>query len=53
MVVELNYTDNPWFPPELEQERLDDLENATPEEYRNIWGGQYYDGVDNAIIKQE
>lgn len=53
MVVELNYTDNPWFPPELDQERLDDLENATPEEYRNIWGGQYYDGVDNAIIKQE
>ena len=53
MVVELNYTDNPWFPPELEQERLDDLENATPEEYRNIWGGAYYDGVNNAIIKQE
>lgn len=53
MVVQLNYTDNPWFPPELEQERLDDLENSTKEEYRNIWGGAYYDGIDNAIIKQE
>jgi phage terminase large subunit len=53
MVVELNYTDNPWFPPELEQERLDDLEHRSPEEYRNIWGGSYYDGVENAIIKQE
>ncbi len=53
MVVELNYTDNPWFPPELEQERLDDLEHRSPEEYRNIWGGSYYDGVENSIIKQE
>lgn len=53
MVVQLNYTDNPWFPAELELERVDDLDNLSIEEYRNIWGGDYYDGVDNAIIKQE
>lgn len=52
MIVEVNYRDNPWFPPELEQERLDDLENLSPEEYDHIWEGDYNDTVDNAIIKK-
>lgn len=52
MVVEVNYTDNPWFPIELEQERLDDLENLSREEYDHIWGGEYNETVDNAIIKK-
>lgn len=53
MVVELNYQDNPWFPPELEQERQDDYENLPRSEYDHIWGGQYNDTIDNAIIKPE
>lgn len=53
MVVEVNYTDNPWFPPELEQERADDYENLTRTEYDHIWGGTYSDTVDNAIIAPE
>lgn len=52
MVVEVNYQDNPWFPPELEQERADDKANLEPDEYDHIWGGQYYDTVDNALIKK-
>lgn len=52
MVVEVNYTDNPWFPPELEQERLDDKENLSEDEYDHIWGGQYNETVENAIIKK-
>ena len=52
MVVEVNYQDNPWFPPELEQERLDDLENLSREEYDHIWGGEYNETVENAIIKK-
>jgi len=52
MVVQLNYTDNPWFPPELEQERADDKENLSADEYDHIWGGQYYETVDRAIIKK-
>jgi phage terminase large subunit len=52
MVVEVNYTDNPWFPPELEQERADDKENLSEDEYDHIWGGQYNDTVENAIIKK-
>lgn len=52
MVVEVNHSDNPWFPPELEQERADDKANLSDDEYDHIWGGQYNDTVDNAIIKK-
>lgn len=51
MVVEINYQDNPWFPPELEQERCDDYENLTTAEYDHIWEGRYGDTVENAIIE--
>lgn len=39
-VVRANWSDNPWFPKVLEQERLDDLENR-PERYGHIWEGEY------------
>ena len=53
MIVEVNWRDNPWFPPELEQERLDDLENLDRAEYDHIWEGRYSDTVENAIIRPE
>lgn len=40
MIVEANWSDNPWFPTVLEQERLDCLHN-TPDEYEHIWEGGY------------
>lgn len=40
VVVEANWSDNPWFPDELEQERLED-EEKRPEECDHIWGGGY------------
>ena len=52
MVVQVNYTDNPWFPPELEQERLDDKENLSDDEYDHIWNGHYNETVERAIIKK-
>jgi phage terminase large subunit len=52
MVVELNYRDNPWFPPELEMERQDDLKHMSEAEYLHVWEGHYYDEVDFSIIKQ-
>jgi phage terminase large subunit len=39
-VVTANWRDNPWFPAELEQERLDDLRDR-PEQYDHIWDGGY------------
>lgn len=39
-VVKANWRDNPWFTPELEQERLDCL-RMQPEQYNHIWEGGY------------
>tara|TARA_R110002110_G_scaffold37601_5_gene124044 strand:- start:271 stop:1584 length:1314 start_codon:yes stop_codon:yes gene_type:complete len=39
-VVKANWSDNPWFPDVLEQERTDCL-RATPEQYDHIWEGGY------------
>ena len=37
----VNYDSNPWFPDDLEQERLWDLAHRPPEDYAHIWGGSY------------
>lgn len=40
VVVQANWRDNPWFTPELEQERLDCL-RTEPDQYPHIWDGDY------------
>lgn len=40
VVVKANWSDNPWFPAVLEQERLDCL-RTQPEAYDHIWEGGY------------
>ena len=39
-VVRANWSDNPWFPRVLDQERQDCL-SANPEQYAHIWEGDY------------
>ena len=39
-VVRANWSDNPWFPAVLEQERQDCLNND-PDQYAHIWEGDY------------
>ena len=39
-VVKANWSDNPWFPAVLEQERKDCL-NDNPDEYEHVWDGGY------------
>lgn len=39
-IVEMNWTDNPWFPQVLNEERLRD-KDARPEDYDHIWEGAY------------
>lgn len=51
VVVNANWSDNPWFPKVLEQERLDCLEN-TPDQYEHIWEGGYATVVDGAYFAQ-
>lgn len=40
IVLRVNWSENPWFPSVLEQERIDCL-NSTPEQYGHIWEGEY------------
>lgn len=48
-IVELNYRDNPWFPPGLEEVRQNDLRTLDPALYAHIWEGAYL-AVSNAQV---
>lgn len=48
LVVRANWSDNPWFPSELESERLHDL-SFSPS-YRHIWEGDYATVVEGAYF---
>jgi phage terminase large subunit len=39
-IVEMNFSDNPWFPGVLEAERLEDLAKR-PDQYEHVWGGGF------------
>lgn len=48
-VVRANWDANPWFPAELEQERLDCLRQQ-PDQYAHIWEGDYVTVADGAYF---
>jgi phage terminase large subunit len=50
-VVRANWRDNPWFTPELEQERLDCL-RMQPDQYDHIWEGGYVSVVEGAYFTE-
>lgn len=52
-VVEVNYTDNPWFPEVLEAERKHAQKTMKAEKYRHIWEGKCMPAVDGAIYFDE
>lgn len=52
IVVKSNWRDNPWFPKELEQERLDCL-RTQPDQYDHIWEGGYISVIDGAYWARE
>lgn len=47
IVVKANWRDNPWFTPELEQERKDCI-RMQPEQYEHIWNGAYVTVIEGA-----
>lgn len=49
IVVQANWRDNPWFPAELEKERLTDLDKY-PERYEHIWEGAYATAFEGAYF---
>lgn len=52
IVVQANWRDNPRFPKELEQERLDCL-RLSPEQYDHIWEGGYATVLDGAYFARD
>lgn len=52
-IVDMNYTDNPWFPEVLEKERLHAKATLPKAEYENIWEGKCMPAVAGAIYYAE
>lgn len=52
IVIEMNWQDNPWFPAELEAERLN-FKRRDPEGYLTIWEGKCRPAVSGAIYLNE
>ena len=50
--VRANYDCNPWFPAELEQERLDCL-RMQPDQYAHIWEGDYISVAEGAYFARD
>lgn len=53
VAVEMNYTDNPWFPDVLDLERKHAQATMKPEEYGHIWEGKCMPAVSGAIYFDE
>jgi phage terminase large subunit len=51
VVAKINWSDNPWFPDVLDQERLHSKANSP--DYANIWEGECKSAVDGAIYADE
>jgi phage terminase large subunit len=50
MVVEIGWQDNPWFPPELEEQRKHAQEVMNPADYAWIWEGAYLTNSDAQVL---
>lgn len=51
--IQVNYSDNPWFPEVLESERLTARATMKASEYAHIWEGQCLPAVEGAIYFDE
>jgi phage terminase large subunit len=51
IIVEANYTDNPWFPKVLRDEMEHDKRAANPAKYAWVWLGKYREAGDALVFK--
>lgn len=49
-IAELNYTDNPWFPTVLDEERRADRERMDDQTYAWVWDGAYRENSEAQIL---
>lgn len=52
LVQVVNWSDNPWFPQVLEDERLK-LKERDPDEYLTVWEGKTRETLDGAVFAKE
>lgn len=52
IVVKANWSDNPWFPDTLNEERLTDLQ-LYPDRYPHIWDGDYVKALEGAYYSRD
>ena len=52
-IVEVNHSDNPWFPPELEEQRKHAQATLDDALYRHIWEGAYYEMSDAQVFRDK
>lgn len=50
ITIEMNYTDNPWFPEVLELVRAKDQRNLDPATYAWVWEGAYLENSEKQIM---
>ena len=50
VVIEVNYEDNPWFPPELREEMEYD-KRRDPDKFAHVWRGQYRENSEARVFK--
>ena len=51
-IVKVNWSDNPWFPDVLDQERKEDLERR-PDTYGHVWEGDFLEFPEGAFWLRE
>src|SRR5690606_1008761 len=49
-IIDMNYHDNPWFPPSLEELRRREQDRLDPAMYRHIWDGAYLTNSDAQVF---
>lgn len=49
-IVEMNFSDNPWFPAELDEQRLHQQRVFDPNTYAHIWEGAYLSRTDAQVF---
>lgn len=51
-IVQMNYTDNPWFPDVLERTRKEDLQRR-PDQYAHVWEGDFVSVIEGAYFARD
>lgn len=52
-IVKMNHNDNPWFPDELEEQRIHAQSTVDDALYRHVWEGDYYELSEAQIFRNK